>query len=228
MFLLLLAQAASESAGKSSTEWTTIIFSAGTALATVVTSFLFSRKKQRTDDFAAFMKESADFREEIRKELERKQEEYELEIEKHRSLVAEKENMLVHLRKENEDYITHYKFLADFMPQIVWTANPMGDLDYCNQRWFDYTGMSVDQAKGSGWLAVIHPDDVSKIKDEWQAAIKKGLPFETVTRFKRVADGAYRWFMIRVLPRFDSLGRIVQWIGTSTDIHDFYVRIAKT
>ena len=231
LYINILAEVASnlsESAAQSGPEdWHTFAYSAATAIVTVIGSLLVSRKKQRTDDFSAFMKESSDYREEIRHELERKEDEYKNEIEKHRTLIAEKEKMLERLRKENEEYLVHYKFLADYMPQIVWTASPSGDIDYCNQRWFDYTGINVDQARGDGWVKAVYPDDVPKITSEWRNSISKGLPFDTVTRFKKVSDGEYRWFLIRVLPRFDSQGRIVQWIGTSTDINEVYSQKAN-
>ena len=58
---------------------------------------------------------------------------------------------------ENTD---RYRFLADAMPQIVWTAKPDGNIDYYNKRWFDYTGMTLEQTKNWGWKRVVHPDDL--------------------------------------------------------------------
>ncbi|MEA2554333.1 MAG: hypothetical protein QOJ65_2509, partial [Fimbriimonadaceae bacterium] len=72
------------------------------------------------------------------------------------------------------------RFLADSMPQIVWTATPDGNLDYFNQRWYDYTGMTFEQAKGSGWADALHPDDI----DGWTHAFTTGEVYDVEHRFR--------------------------------------------
>ena len=113
-----------------------------------------------------------------------------------------------------------YGFLADVMPQIVWTAKPDGNIDYYNQRWFDYTGMSLEQTQGQGWQLVVHPDDLQHCVDHWTRAIVTGREYEVEYRFKRASDGAYRWHLGRAFPLRGQTGKIVQWVGTSTDIND--------
>src|SRR6476661_9552666 len=82
-----------------------------------------------------------------------------------------------------------YHALADAMPQIVWTARPDGRLDYYNQRWFDYTGITLDETQGRGWEMLLHPDDFPKSNDKWTEALRTGETFETEYRFKRASDG---------------------------------------
>ena len=110
--------------------------------------------------------------------------------------------------------------LLDLLPQIVWTAQPDGGLDYYNQRWFDYTGMTLEQTRDWGWKPVLHPDDVDQFVERWTAAVANGTEYEVEYRFKRASDGAYRWHLGRAQPLLDEQLRIVKWFGTCTDIHD--------
>jgi PAS domain S-box-containing protein len=104
-----------------------------------------------------------------------------------------------------------YGFLADVMPQIVWTAKPDGNIDYYNQRWFDYTGMSLEQTQGQGWQPVVHPDDLQNCVEHWTKAIATGREYEVEYRFKRASDGAYRWHLGRAFPLRGQTGKIIQW-----------------
>lgn len=126
------------------------------------------------------------------------------------SLEAEEE-----IRESEQRYLD----LANAMPLIVWTAQPNGDTDYYNQRWFDYTGMTLEESKGWGWQPVLHPDDLRHCTDCWIKAVKTGEPYEIEYRFQR-ADGTYRWHLGRALPTRNQHGQIVSWVGTCTDIHD--------
>ena len=120
-----------------------------------------------------------------------------------------------------EDSETRYRFLADAMPQIVWTSDPDGNLDYYNQRWFDYTGMTLEETMGWGWQPVLHPDDLQNCLNRWTDSLTTDRPYEVEYRFKRASDGAYRWHLGRALPRRNEAGEILQWVGTCTDIEDF-------
>jgi PAS domain S-box-containing protein len=119
--------------------------------------------------------------------------------------------------KSSEDGL---KNLAETIPQIVWTAKSDGNLDYYNQRWFDYTGMNFEQTKNWGWEPVIHRDDLQNCITRWSHAVKTGEPYEVEYRFKRAADGAYRWHLGRAIPVRDSHGIVIKWFGTCTDIHE--------
>lgn len=113
-----------------------------------------------------------------------------------------------------------YHALADAMPQIVWTARPDGRLDYYNQRWFDYTGTTLDETQGRGWEMLLHPDDFPRFNDKWTEALRTGETFETEYRFKRAADGVYRWHLARAVPVYEADEKILKWIGTCTDIEE--------
>ena len=114
-----------------------------------------------------------------------------------------------------------FQQLADSMPQIVYTAQADGWLDYCNQRWIDYSGLTLKESQGWRSLAAIHPDDVRRVVDSWNRAIETGVVFELEFRVKRMSDGAYRWHLGRGVPMRDGTQSVVKWFGTSTDIDDY-------
>jgi PAS domain S-box-containing protein len=105
----------------------------------------------------------------------------------------------------------------DTIPGFVWSALPDGDVEFCNQRWLDYTGMSLNEVKGWGWAAAIHPQDITDLRERWQAALTQATSFEAEARMRR-ADGSYRWFLIQAVPLRRAGGGIIRWYGTSTDI----------
>jgi PAS domain S-box-containing protein len=114
----------------------------------------------------------------------------------------------------------NFRLLADAMPQIVWTARRDGWLDYYNQKWFDYTGMTFAQTQGWGWAATLHPDDLQQSLEAWMNSVKTGEIFETEYRLKRASDTMYRWHLSRALPVRDEQGKVLKWFGTSTDIQN--------
>jgi len=103
--------------------------------------------------------------------------------------------------------------LADSMPQMVWAATPGGDIDYFNQRWYDYTGMTFAQSKDWGWK--------QNTIDQWTQAFTTCGPYEVEHRFRRAADNLYRWHLGRARPIRDAQGTVVRWFGTCTDIDDY-------
>jgi PAS domain S-box-containing protein len=111
--------------------------------------------------------------------------------------------------------------LADSMPQMVWAATPGGDIDYYNQRWYDYTGLTFAQSKAWGWQPVLHPDDLQNTIDRWTEAFTTCGPYEVEYRFRRAADNVYRWHLGRARPIRDAAGTVVRWFGTCTDIDDY-------
>lgn len=113
-----------------------------------------------------------------------------------------------------------YRQLADAMPQIVWTANPDGWLDYYNQQWFDYAGMTLEQTQGWGWKPVLHPDDVDGCVQRWSDVLRTGADYEIKYRLRRSSDGIYRWHLGRASAVRNGEGDIVKWYGTCTDIDD--------
>ena len=110
--------------------------------------------------------------------------------------------------------------LIDAIPHLVWTGRPDGFVDYTNQRWRDYTGMTTEQAQGDGWLQSIHPDDRQRIQARWQSTVQTGRPYEVEQRLRQGTTGDYRWFLVKAVPFTDAQGTILKYIGTCTDIHD--------
>jgi PAS domain S-box-containing protein len=113
-----------------------------------------------------------------------------------------------------------FRQLADAMPQIVWTSTPDGWLDYYNQRWFDYTGTTLEQTEGMGWEAFLHPDDLQRGIGTWGRSVRTGEPYEIEYRFKRSSDNTYRWHLGRASAIRDEAGEVIKWFGTATDIDD--------
>lgn len=113
----------------------------------------------------------------------------------------------------------HFKFLADTIPVIVWTALSNGDYDYFNKQWYNYTGKTFEESKGYGWQSVIHPDDLPATVTAWTHSIKTGEPFKIEDR-KISSQGVYRWHLGHALPFKDNDGKIIGWFGVCTDIDD--------
>jgi len=115
---------------------------------------------------------------------------------------------------------TRWEQLADAMPGIIWSARPDGWIDYCNHRWFEYTGTGPTLDLARDWPKVLHPDDLQGSLAGWMAAVEEGTRYEAALRFRRASDGAYRWHLVRALPVHDASGAIEKWYATCTDIED--------
>jgi PAS domain S-box-containing protein len=109
------------------------------------------------------------------------------------------------------------RLIIDTIPALVWRKLPDGSADFLNQHFREYTGLSLKDGLGWGWMNAFHPDD--RLMEEWRTALAAGKPFEKEARLRRT-DGQYRWFLIRAVPLRDEQGNIVNWYGTSIDIED--------
>jgi PAS domain S-box-containing protein len=109
--------------------------------------------------------------------------------------------------------------VIDTIPAAVWSAAPDGSVDFVNQRWLDFLGMSRGAFDQRGWKDVVHPDDVERCEKWWQEVVASGAPFEIEHRV-RSAGGDYRWTLAKGMPMRDAAGRIVKWYGTAMDIED--------
>jgi formate hydrogenlyase transcriptional activator len=112
-----------------------------------------------------------------------------------------------------------YQVMIDAIPTMAWCGSPDGSVEFFNQRWHDYTGLSLEEAHGWGWKAAIHSEDRSRLTDKWHALLASAQAGEIEARLRR-RDGEYRWFLIRAEPLRDQQGDIVNWYGTNTDIED--------
>ncbi|MCA1564159.1 MAG: PAS domain-containing protein [Acidobacteria bacterium] len=123
-------------------------------------------------------------------------------------------------RAASEANEQRYRFLAESIPQQVWTAQPDGALDYVNQRTVEYFALADSDITGDSWQQVIHPDDLDACLERWRKSLSTGEVYEVEFRLRRGSDGDYRWHLARALPMCDASGRIIRWFGTNTDIDD--------
>ncbi len=118
--------------------------------------------------------------------------------------------------KANE---TRWHMLANLMPAMVWIADLNGSVEFYNEQSYRYTGLSKAEALGSGWKQVLHPEDLPRFNETWQKAYQQQAAYEIELRYRRY-DGEYRWFITRAVPRFSEQGELLQYYGTSIDVHD--------
>jgi len=111
------------------------------------------------------------------------------------------------------------KVLLEGIPQLVWRAVGEGDWTWSSPQWSEHTSLSPEESTGYGWLNAFHPDDQEAARRAWKEAAGKGR-FEVEARICRAAAHEYRWFQTRALPVHDECGAILEWLGTSTDVHD--------
>jgi PAS domain S-box-containing protein len=117
-----------------------------------------------------------------------------------------------------------FRELAESMPQIVWATTADGLNIYFNQQWVDYTGLTLQESYGEGWITPFHPDDRQRAWDAWQRATQHRDTYSLECRLRR-ADGVYRWWLIRGVPLLSANGEIRKWFGTCTDIEQ--IKIAE-
>ncbi|MBD0334058.1 MAG: PAS domain-containing protein [Cyanobacteria bacterium Co-bin13] len=113
-----------------------------------------------------------------------------------------------------------FRTLADAMPQMFWVTQPDGYHEYFNQRWYDYTGASLEQTRGEGWQTILHPEDVERTQVLWQDSLRTGNLYQVEYRLRQASSGEYRWHLGQALPLRDEAGQILKWFGSCTDIHD--------
>ncbi|WP_373528803.1 PAS domain S-box protein [Nostoc sp.] len=120
-----------------------------------------------------------------------------------------------------------YRILTEVSPQAIWMGDRNDGITYCNQYWLDYSGLTMEQTSGYGWIDIIHPDDCVGVARHWHRVFKTSMQavanatnYEAEIRFRRVSDGSYRWHIVRGLPFRDADGEIIKWVGIASDIHD--------
>jgi len=111
-----------------------------------------------------------------------------------------------------------YRNLAEAIPQIVWVASGDGSMEYMNSRFIDFTGMR--DYDGQRWHGSLHPEDLERVKAEWEAAVRARKPFTIEFRLRGGGDGETRWQLCRGIPELDHDGELIDWLGTFTDIHE--------
>jgi PAS domain S-box-containing protein len=129
--------------------------------------------------------------------------------------ITERKRAEIALRESQRDFAS----LANLVPQFVWMCTPDGLCFYFNQRWVDYTGLSLEESYGIGWTIPFHPDDKQAAWDAWNLAFRTGGQYRIESRL-RAADGSYRWFLMRGEALRNSDGEVSRWFGTCTDIEE--------
>ena len=110
-----------------------------------------------------------------------------------------------------------FRDLANLIPQLAWVAEADGSIFWYNQRWYDYTGTTLQQMRGWGWRAVHHPDHVERVTARFRRCVETGEGWEDTFPL-RGRDGGFRWFLSRAQPLRDADGRVTRWFGTNTDV----------
>ncbi|MFZ0770856.1 MAG: diguanylate cyclase [Candidatus Sulfotelmatobacter sp.] len=121
--------------------------------------------------------------------------------------------------KASRERELYFQTMAEAVPEIMWTASPDGAVDYFSPKWFDYTGLTFEHSRGTGWRVVVHPDDLAPGLAKGENALRTGDAYDVEYRLRR-KDGTYRWFLGRANPIREPKGGIVKWFGTCTDIED--------
>src|SRR5712664_2362213 len=111
------------------------------------------------------------------------------------------------------------RLLVDRIPAFTWSARPDGSVEFVNQRWREYAGLSLEESQGWGWQVAIHPEDLPSLMRKWRELLMSGEPGDIEARMRR-HDGVFRWFLIRFEPFRDDTGKIAMWYGVSTDIEN--------
>ena len=111
------------------------------------------------------------------------------------------------------------RLLVDRIPAFTWSAHPDGSVEFVNQRWREYAGLSSEESQGWGWQVAIHPEDLPSLMEKWRELLRSGEPGDIEARMRR-HDGVFRWFLIHFEPFRDETGKIAMWYGVSTDIEN--------
>ncbi len=127
--------------------------------------------------------------------------------------ITDQKRTAAELGETNEQF----RAIADNIPQFAWTATTKGEIYWYNQRWFDYTGSTMEEMKGLGWMKVHHPDHLERVREGLAKRFSEGQPWEDTFPL-RAADGSYRWFLSQAIPIRDENGVIRRWFGTNTDV----------
>lgn len=111
-----------------------------------------------------------------------------------------------------------YRALVEHAPVMLWRAGPEGGRDHFNATWLAFTGRTLEEERGDGWLAGVHPED----REGWAAAFRAHAatqsPFERDLRLRR-RDGVHRWIRDRAVP-YEQGGRFAGFIGACVDVHE--------
>ena len=143
-------------------------------------------------------------------------------------MVARLWTVILHARVMQDLHESEGRFraLADNIAQLAWMTDATGGIFWYNQRWFDYTGRTLEEMQGWGWQQVQHPEHADRVVAKFRRCIETGELWEDTFPL-RGKDGSYRWFLSRAVPIRDEEGKVLRWCGTNTDITDRKVAEAE-
>ena len=118
--------------------------------------------------------------------------------------------------RESEE---NFRTLANSMSQLSWMTDADGYIFWYNERWFEYTGTTLEEMQGWGWQSVHHPAAVERVTKKFKRHIALGKEWED-TFLLKAKTGEYRWFLSRAVPIRNADGEITRWFGTNTDVDD--------
>ncbi len=127
--------------------------------------------------------------------------------------ITERKQMEQALRESEE----RFRRLADTAPVLIWTYDAAGHCTYVNQRWQEFTGLTLQEADSGAWMDRIHPEDHEQFIVYTERSVKERQPVSFEYRLRR-ADGEYRWLTSTSVPRFHAQGEFAGFVGTNTDI----------
>ena len=122
-------------------------------------------------------------------------------------------------KQQIEESENRFRTLANSIDQLAWIAHADGWVYWFNERWYEYTGTTLEQMQGWGWQLVHHPDHHDRVVSFIREAWGRNQPFELTFPLRDKA-GNYRWFLTRAYPIKDEQGQVIQWVGTNTDIDE--------
>lgn len=122
------------------------------------------------------------------------------------------------ITRELRESEAKFRTITNAMPQMVWTAQSDGIVDYHNERLAEFVGWSQDGSLGDAWGILLHPDDQELAAETWSHSVATGSSYEITYRLRH-HSGEYRWTLARAHPVKNESGEIVKWMGTNTDIH---------
>ena len=111
-----------------------------------------------------------------------------------------------------------YRGLMDVVPMLIWIGRNDQSLVYCNQQWYDYTGLQPSQTWDRGWDHVIHPDHRHEFAQAWDEGKRLGIRWRANVPLRRAADGEFHWHMVQAIPVRDDDGAIAEWVGIAVNM----------
>jgi len=132
--------------------------------------------------------------------------------------VAERTRELAETNKELELQVG----LLQHLPVSTWTLKPDGTPDFVNQVWLEFSGQTLEfvQSHPEAWMTAVHPADRETAAKTFWEGVNAGRGFSLETRSLRARDGTYRWHLQQAVVSRDAEGKVLKFVGTTTDIDD--------